>query len=107
MPYVRRDATGQVIALSSEALEGFEEAQLDAAEFAEFELRLGDAKARLQESDRDVVRVLDDLVNLLIDKNLIRFTDLPAAAQRKLIERRGLRETGSHLGLLGDDSGLL
>ena len=83
MPYVRRDATGQLIALSSEE------------------------KARLQESDRDVVRVLDDLVNLLIDKNLIRFTDLPAAAQRKLIERRGLRETGSHLGLLGDDTSLL
>jgi hypothetical protein len=54
-----------------------------------------------------VVRVLDDLVNLLIDKNLIRFTDLPVAAQRKLIERRGLRETGTHLGLLGEDTGLL
>ena len=97
MPYVRRDATGQLIALSSEELEGFQEAPLDAAEIAEFEHRLGDAKARLQESDRDV----------LIDKNLIRFTDLPAAAQRKLIERRGLRETGSHLGLLGDDTSLL
>lgn len=107
MPYVRRDATGQVIALSSEPLEGFEHVPADLPEIAEFEHRLAGTRSRLEESDRDVVRVLDDLVNLLIDKNLIRFTDLPAAAQRKLIARRGLRESGSHLGLLRDDPGLL
>jgi hypothetical protein len=107
MPYVRRDATGQVIALSSEPLDGFEHVAPDLPDIAEFEQRVGGPRSRLEESDRDVVRVLDDLVNLLIDKNLIRFTDLPVAAQRKLIERRGLRESGSHLGLLGDDPGLL
>ncbi|MBP9034430.1 MAG: tryptophan synthase subunit beta [Pseudomonadales bacterium] len=107
MPYVRRDASGQVVALSTEPLEGFEHVAFDLPEIAEFEQRLGNARSRLEESDRDVVRVLDDLVNLLIDKNLIRFTDLPVAAQRKLIERRGLRETGTHLGLLGEDTGLL
>lgn len=107
MPYVRRDRSGQVVALSTEPLEGFEQVAFDLPEIVAFEQRLGNSRSRLEESDRDVVRVLDDLVNLLIDKNLIRFTDLPVAAQRKLIERRGLRETGTHLGLLGEDTGLL
>lgn len=107
MPYVRRDATGQVIALSIEPMEGFERVLADDPDIDAFEQRLESTKSRLEESDRDVVRVLDDLVGLLIDKNLIRFTDLPTAAQRKLLERRGLRESGSHLGLLGDDAALL
>lgn len=107
MPYVRRDAAGQIVAISVEPIEGFGEENSAAAAIDDLEQRLGSARSRLQESDREVVRVLDDLVNVLIDKNLIRFTDLPAAAQRKLIERRGLRESGTQLGLLGDDSGLL
>jgi len=107
MPYVRRDAAGQIVALSLEPLEGFEDIGDQPAAIAEFGNRLAGARTRLRESDRDVVRVLDDIVNVLIDKNLIRFTDLPPAAQRKLIERRGLRETGAHLGLLGEDPGLL
>jgi len=104
MPYVRRDSTGQIVALSIEALEGFEALRSDSPEIADFELRLGAVRSQLHESDLEVIRVLDDIVNLLIEKNLIRFTDLPPAAQRKLSERRGLREHSAHLQLLGDET---
>lgn len=107
MPHVLRDADGTICAVSAEPTEGFEPIEEDAAELAEFEQLLHPARSRLQESDLEVVRVLDDLVNLLIDKDVIRFTDLPPAAQRKLIERRGLRRGSNSLDLLGDDAALL
>ena len=107
MPYVRRDGSGMVTAVSIEPIEGFEPIDDGDPDLVAFELREEGPLSRLRESDLDVVRVLDDLINLLIEKNTIRFTDLPEAAQRKLMNRRGLRERGAHLGLLGDDAPLL
>lgn len=43
------------------------------------------------EADAEFVRVIEDLIDLLITKNLIMHTDLPNAAQRKLMFRKGLR----------------
>lgn len=102
MRYVRRDASGAIVALSLEPLEGFVELEQGAPVPAALE-SAALQQERLRETDMEVVRVLDDLINLLVEKNTIRFTDLPEAAQRKLMERRGLRRTGSHLGLLGDE----
>lgn len=53
---------------------------------------------RLYESDLELIRVLEDLIDVLIGKGVIVLTDLPEAAQMKLAERRNLR---SHLSDLG------
>ncbi|MEH6446112.1 MAG: hypothetical protein V7784_19635 [Oceanospirillaceae bacterium] len=45
----------------------------------------------LDESDIAVARILDDLVDLLVKKNIIMFTELPNAAQKKLMSRRLVR----------------
>ena len=50
-------------------------------------------------SDTETIRVIEDLVDLLIEKKLILLTDLPAAAQKKLSERRQIR---GDLGVLGN-----
>ena len=107
MPYVRRAASGEVVGMSLEQVEGWEHVPDDDKRLTDFELRLVAAHSKLRESDLEVVRVLDDLINLLIEKNTIRFTDLPDAAQSKLLQRRGLRERGTHLGLLNDDAPLV
>ena len=104
--YVKRNAEGLVVAVSVEPLDGFEIATASGEELALGMEQSLETPSRFEESDRDVVRVLDDLINLLVEKNTIRFTDLPLAAQRKLLERKGLRRSGSHLGLLGEDSSL-
>lgn len=63
-----------------------------------------DALERLAGSDQGMVRVLEDLVETLIGKNLIRFTDLPEAAQAKLLERRTLRRSVNALSIFrGED----
>ena len=41
--------------------------------------------------DLALARVIEDLIEVLIDKKVIMFTDFPAGAQRKLLDRRGLR----------------
>lgn len=48
-------------------------------------------------SDASVVRVLEDLIDLLIAKQIILFTELPQDAQAKLLGRKELRAR------LGDD----
>lgn len=62
-----------------------------------------DALERLAESDQALVRVLEDLIETLTGKNLIQFTDLPDAAQAKLLERRTLRRSVNALNLIEDD----
>lgn len=47
---------------------------------------------RLRSSDLEMVRVLEDLIQVLITKGQINITDLPAAAQLKLINRAQARE---------------
>lgn len=67
------------------------------------------ALGKLAESDQTLIRVVEDLVDTLIRKDLLRFTDLPEAAQAKLLERRTLRRSVSALNLLRDedDTGLI
>lgn len=67
------------------------------------------ALGKLAESDQALIRVVEDLIDTLIRKDLLHFTDLPEAAQAKLLERRTLRRSVSALNLLRDedDSGLI
>lgn len=59
----------------------------------------------LSETDADLARVLEDLIDVLITRGVIQFTDLPEAAQAKLLERRQTRASLPHrLELLSDDS---
>jgi hypothetical protein len=51
-------------------------------------------KRALAESDQEIARVTEDLIHLLVSKNLILFTDLPPVVQQKLLDRERLR---SHL----------
>jgi hypothetical protein len=50
-----------------------------------------------------MIRVLDDLIQVLTDKGVIRVTDLPAAAQAKLMDRSQAREALGGLSQLIDD----
>ncbi len=49
------------------------------------------ARLELEASDRATIRVIDDLVDALIAKDVIRLTDLPADARQRLLRRRAVR----------------
>ena len=107
MPYVKKNQSGVIIAASLEELPGYEEVDAENVEAQQFYAQLHASQTQLQQSDFDVVRVLEDLIHLLTDSNVIRFTDLPDAAQRKLSKRRHLRESTQVLNVLDDDTSLL
>lgn len=105
MPYVGRNELGKIVTVSTEANpQAGEFMNPDAAELqaclSQFSPPNADDLAR---SDQDLIRVVEDLVDILIEKNLIRFTDLPEAAQNKLVHRRSLRHSKVALGLLDEE----
>ncbi len=102
MPYVIRDGDGQIVAVHAIQSEPAQERlQADDAELREFVAATGDS-TNLQNvliaSDLELVRVLEDLIAVLIDKRIIMLTDLPEAAQRKLARRYELRSQLNDLG---------
>ncbi|MNL40461.1 hypothetical protein D3C87_1628100 [compost metagenome] len=53
-----------------------------------------------------MIRVLDDLIQVLTQKGVIRVTDLPPAAQAKLMDRTQAREAlGGLSHLIDEDEG--
>ncbi|MBW7860744.1 MAG: hypothetical protein KJZ96_07815 [Rhodocyclaceae bacterium] len=135
MPYVKRDANGRIIALSQErpAFDGerddgwqpVEQGDPDVVAFAQTIVAMP-AQARVppltirgegpqercamgvDETDITLIRVLEDLIDTLIDRGIIRFTDLPVAAQVKLTERRSWRSAlRQRPSLLDDDEHMI
>lgn len=109
--HVQRDGEGAVIGLlqrelsAEEAASGrWQRADADAPDVQAFVRRLDrEGENPLAETDATLARVTEDLIDILIDKGLIQFTDLPQAAQTKLLQRRRTRtELANRLNLLGD-----
>ncbi len=105
MPYIKRDEAGQIISVSlSQVSDDQEFIDAENAQLAAF---FEDARASadsLRESDSDLVRVLEDLIEMLTAKGIILFTELPESAQQKIMLRKRLRKDRSNsLDLLGDE----
>lgn len=91
MPFVRRDQHGNIDALfaqdetsSHEWLPGHHPSVLTF---------LGDGnETGFAVLDTELIRVIEDLTDTLINKGLLRLTDLPHSAQVKLLSRKGFRE---------------
>lgn len=107
MYYVTRNSAGVINSISNEALPGGEARNPSDPEILQF-LGQVPTPSAFNASDAEFVRVLEDLLDTLIMKNVIRQTDLPAAAQAKLMQRKGLR-TRLHgaLDLFGSDERIL
>ncbi len=110
MPYVVRDSSGRITSVHVEPNSvANEEVDVSSPELQAFLGRSGKAphgvvKDDLAASDIDMIRVLEDLIAVLIDKRVIVMTDLPAAAQKKLSRRYGLRSKLTDLGSIVADN---
>lgn len=120
MPFIQVDSEGRLVAVSHETpninIHEWEEVTDTDPRLAAFVAGLvksdsaEHSKNALQESDLEFVRVVEDLIDLLVSKNYIQFTDLPDVAQQKFRQRRSLRgKMRSGLDLLedSDDQGFL
>lgn len=92
MPFVKRDQTGRIVAM-------FDKAQGDAIEMVpgnapEVTLFLyGPQTGRdMLISDLELVRVIEDLIEVMVGKSLIEFSDLPDAVRQKVFQRKEKRK---------------
>ncbi|BBL57707.1 hypothetical protein [Methylomonas koyamae] len=90
MPFVRRGADGTISGVSAGGGEWL--AADDPEWLAYAKLRFEqDARQALSDTDSEMVRVIDDLVDLLVAKQVLIFTELPERVQSKLLARKQLR----------------
>ncbi|HCS41848.1 MAG TPA: tryptophan synthase subunit beta [Pseudomonas sp.] len=106
MFYVQRNAEGRLMCVEAqayaEATETLPADHPDLQDWFASEVMAISLK-QLKQSDLDMIRVLDDLIQVLTSKGVIRVTDLPAAAQAKLMDRSQAREALGGLSHLVDD----
>ena len=96
MPYVKRDAEGNIAAIFHEPVEdGLDSVAPDDPELTDFLFQKHPEEAsrrQFAESDLGLARVFEDVIDILIERGVFMFQDLPDAAQQKLLARRGLRK---------------
>ena len=112
MFYVQRDAQGELI--RAEAVAFAESTGTLPADHHEIQAWFANEEAevslkQLKHSDSEMIRVLEDLIQVLIHKGVINLTDLPVAAQAKLKDRSHARVALGGLSLLinDDETGLI
>ncbi len=97
MFYVLRDAQGHIQSVHAQAVPGAEVLPQDHADVRAF-LSPG-REAGFASLDAGLVRVLEDLIDVLLERNILRITDLPPEAQQKLIDRKDFRSRHQHSAL--------
>ncbi|PWB29586.1 tryptophan synthase subunit beta [Pseudomonas sp. SDI] len=107
MYYVQRDTQGQLVRVEAAAYAEYTE--MLAADHAEIQAWFADDTVEtslrvLKQSDLDMIRVLEDLIEVLTAKGVLSITDLPPGAQAKLLNRSSAREALGGLSNLIDDS---
>ena len=97
MPYVQRDQDGKIVAI-------WNDEQPAATEHisgtnAEIQAFLGSSEEGAREDDEftlsedlQMIRIIEDMIDLLISKHIIALTDLPPQVQAKLLNQRKKRE---------------
>lgn len=111
MPYIQKDTQGKIVAVRNDDMPpnsiemeegGWLFVEHNDPQLLQFVKTLQSTN-ELEQSDLDFVRVVEDLVDLLVEKNYIQFTDLPDVAQKKFSTRKSLRgKLKQHLDLLDD-----
>lgn len=112
MPYVNRNKEGGIVQLldtpSGENSEWLELASPEIVAFLQKPVSVSNIKDALSGSDSEMIRVIEDLVDLLMEKQVFIFTELPEAAQSKLNARKKLRQDVNALdNLIGEDENIL
>jgi len=95
MLYAKVDQQGTIIDVSTEQSDEYTKLVApndpNVAKILEAKISNTEAQGMLTNSDSEMMRVLEDLIDLLSQKRLIQFTELPIAAQKKLLSRKWVR----------------
>jgi hypothetical protein len=98
MPYILRDASGGISRISVRPLVGGETLPHHNPEVLGFLIsrhqdpqQIVDALAQLQASDGEMARAIEDLIIILLKKNVLKMSELPRPVQDRMAHRTKLR----------------
>ncbi|OSN03644.1 tryptophan synthase subunit beta [Lonsdalea iberica] len=108
MFYILRDNDGNLVRVEPTPFEGMNgellQDSVEAQAWMNNQQSILSSLEQLRSSDLEMVRVLEDLIQVLTSKGLLNITDFPQAAQLKLIQRAQAREAlGGLDALIRDD----
>lgn len=115
MPYIQRNEKGEIIALTADSTNEIDQPiGLENPEVLQFlagseHSAKGNHYFEMLSQDLQQIRILEDLIDLLTSKGIIMFSELPLAAQQKILNKKSIRESFDHAGdiLVSDESPLL
>lgn len=95
MIYIRRNTDQEIIEIDFSPADNLEEISLFDPELKDFlehsEQSETLIKTVLDKLDTDMIRVIEDLIDILIDKDIMLFSDLPQPVQNKLLFKKSIR----------------
>ncbi|MDD3029708.1 MAG: hypothetical protein PHS57_05450 [Alphaproteobacteria bacterium] len=94
MPYVQRNENGKIVKVSTRGLVGGEVLPYSHPEITAFLRQRGQdpqlveqAMAELRRTDNDMARAVEDVIMILLKKNVVKMTDLPKPVQDRISYR--------------------
>lgn len=107
MVYLERDANGDINNIAFSPGENREEVSLHDPKIKQFIEQAPDSEEiihkTLNDLDLDMVRVIEDVIDIMIDKNLILFTDLPDAVQNKILFKKSIRNLSNNTSIISEE----
>jgi hypothetical protein len=92
MPYAVRDEQGRITSLHRHDPGVGDDLPVNHPDVQAFLGTAAQAGEDFNRLDADFIRVLEDVIDALVSRNLITITDLPDIAQTKLFARKSFRE---------------
>jgi hypothetical protein len=100
MPHILRDAAGKIVRVSTRTMGGSEVLPHNHPDVVEFLSSRGQDPKRVEESlselrrtDNEMARAIEDVIMVLLKKNVFKMQDLPRAVQDRMNFRVRLRMT--------------
>ena len=111
MIYVKRNDHQKIIDLVFKPIEGYEEISIHSQEITDFINASEDSSELIQEIlnrlDLKMIRVIEDVIELLIDKNLILMTELPQEVQNQMMFKQRLRSMNNPVTTIADEEEMI
>jgi len=107
MLYIKFSEDNNITEIDFSAKEGFEEISLHDPRLSEFIEKSENSeeiiRKVLSRLDLDMVRTIEDVIDILIDRNVMLLTDLPDPVQNKILFKKTIRNLNKKSESILDD----
>lgn len=107
MIYIQRNAANEIDNIYFAPAPNLEEISLHDPKIKEFIETAPNSDEIIQkvltQLDLDMVRVIEDVVDILIDKNIMLFTDLPDPVQNKILFKKSIRNLSNNQSIIEEE----